>query len=63
MSKRTTTSAARQMLALNDCKVFDQHQWHAIFTVGQYLPLSADNAHCMAPSTSASPCYAWSSAS
>jgi hypothetical protein len=38
MSKRTpTTSAARQMLALNDCKVFDRHQWHATFTVGQYL--------------------------
>jgi hypothetical protein len=37
MSKRTTTSAARQMLALNDCRVFDQHQWHATFTVGQYL--------------------------
>jgi len=36
MSKRTT-SAARQMLAVNDCKVFDQHQWHATFTVGQYL--------------------------
>jgi hypothetical protein len=36
MSKHTT-SAVRQMLAVNDCKVFDQHQWHATFTVGQYL--------------------------
>ncbi len=36
MSKRTP-SAARSMLALNDCRVFDRHQWHATFVVGQYL--------------------------
>ncbi len=36
MSKRVT-SAARYMLALNDCRVFDRHQWHATFVVGQYL--------------------------
>jgi hypothetical protein len=36
MSKRAT-SAARQVLAKSDCRVFDRHQWHATFTVGQYL--------------------------
>jgi hypothetical protein len=36
VSKRAT-SAARQMQAKNDCRVFDRHQRHATFTVGQYL--------------------------
>ncbi len=36
MSKRAP-SAARHILALNDCWVFDRHQWHATFVVGQYL--------------------------
>jgi len=36
MSKRTP-STARSMPALNDCRVFDRHQWHATFVVGQYL--------------------------
>ncbi len=36
MSKRVA-SATRALMALNDCRVFDRHQWHATFTVGQYL--------------------------
>jgi hypothetical protein len=35
MSKHTTP--ARLLSALNDCKLFDKHQWHRSFIVGQFL--------------------------
>jgi hypothetical protein len=31
------TSPARRLQAKNDCRLFDRHQWHPTFTVGEYL--------------------------
>jgi hypothetical protein len=30
-------SPARRLQAKNDCRIFDRHQWHPTFTVGEYL--------------------------